>query len=661
MRLCGMLNGEWFIPSKKRDLWPASSIQHPASSISSLPAGQEGVASLATGGRMMMSRRNPRIWLSLVLITFIFLAWALTVSFPTTSHASRTKGIGIAIKDRSGRAVGLYKESHALLIGVSDYGKGWPDLESVPDEIDRIEGTLTNLGFHVVKVVNPTGDELSAAFTDFIDRYGFDRDSRLLFFFSGHGYTRQGGKKGYLVPADAPDPRYHEKDFVRKALDMGLIMAWCRRIEAKHALFLFDSCFSGTIFKTKGLPKRPPHISDVTSRPVRQFISAGSAGEEVPARSVFVPSFIRALRGESDLDRDGYVTGTELGMYLHKKVLSYEAGQTPQYGKIKDPDLDEGDFVFQVPAGSDKDYEIPSSFASEKQRLAEERAQLERERRELEELKALADERKRLAAERKRLEAEKPKIAMAKRPPRPDKKSFTNAIGMGFVYISPDTFLMGSPSSEKKRDSNERQHEVSLTKGFYLQTTEVTQEQWESVMGTRPWSGKRYVRDGEHNPAVYISWNDCQQFIRRLNKRENTDKYRLPTEAEWEYACRANSTTSFSFGESDSILGDYSWYRNNAWNIGEKYAHAVAQKRSNAWGLYDMHGNVWEWCQDWYEENYPSGHVTDPEGPTSGAERVLRGGSWINFAGSCRSAFRGRYNPGNRNFTHFGFRVARDL
>ena len=129
---------------------------------------------------------------------------------------------------------------------------------------------------------------------------------------------------------------------------MNRILTWSREIEAKHAIFLFDSCFSGTVFKAKALPKIPPHISDVTSRPVRQFISAGSAGEEVPASSVFTPSFIRAVRGEGDLDRDGYLTGTELGMYLHKKVLSYNTGQHPQYGKIRDPDLDEGDFVFAL-------------------------------------------------------------------------------------------------------------------------------------------------------------------------------------------------------------------------------------------------------------------------------------------------------------------------
>jgi hypothetical protein len=282
-------------------------------------------------------------------VTIFGLILILIGFHPFLSSASQTKGIKVVVKDTSGRKVGLYKGSHALIIGISDYTAGWPKLESVPYEINRVEAALKKQGFHVVKVMNPTSDELNEAFEDFIDTYGFDEENRLLFFFSGHGHTRKRGKKGYLVPADAPDPRYDEKGFARKAIGMNQILTWSREIEAKHALFLFDSCFSGTVFKAKALPRIPPDISDVTSHPVRQFITAGSAGEEVPASSVFTPSFIRALQGDGDLDNDGYITGTEIGMYLHKKVLSYRKGQTPQYGKIKDPDLDEGDFVFVLP------------------------------------------------------------------------------------------------------------------------------------------------------------------------------------------------------------------------------------------------------------------------------------------------------------------------
>jgi formylglycine-generating enzyme required for sulfatase activity len=272
------------------------------------------------------------------------------------------------------------------------------------------------------------------------------------------------------------------------------------------------------------------------------------------------------------------------------------------------------------------------------------------------------DEELREKAEERRRHWKELKMAIVKKPAATlGNKTFTNSIGMKFLLLPAGTFMMGSPYGESGRKKDETQHGVTLTKGFYMQTTEVTQGQWESVMGTRPWSGSKYVRDSANNPAVYISWNDCQEFIRRLNQKEGTSKYRLPTEAEWEYACRAGSTTSFYFGESHSILGNYAWYRSNAWDVGEKYAHTVAQKQPNAWGLYDMPGNVWEWCQDWYEENYSAGHITDPKGPSSGTHwRVLRGGCWGNYTVYCRSANRYRLNPDYRLYSN-GFRLARDF
>ena len=297
-----------------------------------------------------MERKVTKRWMRLLgfSIAAISVLWVFNVFFCTISLADQRKGINVVIKDRSGREVGLYKESYALVIGVSKYTAGWPNLESVPGEIDRIEGALKKQGFAVVKVLNPTSIQLRTAFENFINKYGFEEDNRLFFFFSGHGHTHKRGKKGYLVPADAPDPRSDDRGFVQKALGMGQILTWSRRIEAKHALFVFDSCFSGMVFKAKSLPKHPSHITSMIARPVRQFITAGSAGEEIPARSVFVPSFIRAIKGEGDLDKDGYITGTEIGMYLHKKVISYQTYQTPQYGKIRDPDLDEGDFIFVI-------------------------------------------------------------------------------------------------------------------------------------------------------------------------------------------------------------------------------------------------------------------------------------------------------------------------
>jgi len=223
-----------------------------------------------------------------------------------------------------------------------------------------------------------------------------------------------------------------------------------------------------------------------------------------------------------------------------------------------------------------------------------------------------------------------------------------NDLGMRFMLIPAGSFMMGSPSSERERDSDERQHKVKLTKGFYMQTTEVTQGQWKAVMGNNP---SKF--NGDDRPVEKVSWNDVQAFMRKLNNKEGTEKYRLLTEAEWEYACRAGSTTRFCFGDSDGQLGKYAWYSGNS----SSKTHPVGQKKPNAWGLYDMHGNVWEWCQDWYGD-YPSGHVTDPKGPSSGSYRVGRGGGWGGDAGYCRSARRGRYTPGGGG-SNLGFRLAR--
>jgi formylglycine-generating enzyme required for sulfatase activity/uncharacterized caspase-like protein len=228
-------------------------------------------------------------------------------------------------------------------------------------------------------------------------------------------------------------------------------------------------------------------------------------------------------------------------------------------------------------------------------------------------------------------------------------QKMSNSLGMEFVYVKPASFMMGSPSSKQGRGSYEKQHRVTLTKGYYLQTTEVTQGQWRAIMGNNP---SRFSNCGDDCPVEKVSWNDVQAFISKLNRKEGTNRYRLPTEAEWEYAARAGSTSRFCFGDDEDRLSEYAWYVRNS---GGK-THSVAQKKPNAWILYDMHGNVWEWCQDWYSD-YPSGSVTDPTGPSSGSSRVYRGGCWLNLAGLCRSANRLWYLPGYRSH-RLGFRLA---
>lgn len=287
---------------------------------------------------------------SKALFLMILCVVCLLIATTTNSHATETRGIKVVLKSgfKKSQSVPLYKGSYALLVGVSNYSAGWPLLESIPGEVDKVELFFKERGFHVTKVIDPDAVELKQSYENFIGSYGLEKENRLLFFFSGHGYTRQNGKKGYLVPVDAPDPGHDLKGFLKKSLGMNQVLSWARDIESKHALFLFDSCFSGTIFKQKSRITPPSHITRLTLEPVRQFITAGSAGEEVPANSTFTPAFIDALRyGLADLNKDQYVSATELGLYLQSKVPQHTE-QNPQFGKISDYDLSRGDFIFMT-------------------------------------------------------------------------------------------------------------------------------------------------------------------------------------------------------------------------------------------------------------------------------------------------------------------------
>jgi formylglycine-generating enzyme required for sulfatase activity len=252
-------------------------------------------------------------------------------------------------------------------------------------------------------------------------------------------------------------------------------------------------------------------------------------------------------------------------------------------------------------------------------------------------------------------EPEPPEPKSAEGQPEPElqvTRELTNSLGMHFVLIPAGTFLMGSEIAEGGDEDERPQHQVTLSQPFYLQTTSVTQGQWKRLMGENPSS---FHECGEDCPVENVSWDDAQECIKKLNRMEKTDQYRLPTEAQWEYACRAGSTQSYCFDEGEAELGQYAWYADNS----QKSTHPVGRLKPNAWGLHDMHGNVYEWCQDWFGE-YPPGPVTDPKGPWDGKYRVLRGGSWDGEAGDVRSAYRYRLTPGYR-YGHEGFRVVRGL
>jgi formylglycine-generating enzyme required for sulfatase activity len=258
-----------------------------------------------------------------------------------------------------------------------------------------------------------------------------------------------------------------------------------------------------------------------------------------------------------------------------------------------------------------------------------------------------------------------------------------NSVGMPLVPIPQGQFAMGSPADRRESEADERLHSVQLTQPFFLGQTEVTQEQYQRIMGSNPSHFSAADGSKKDYPVENVTWEDAVEFCRRLTELPEEKKagrqYRLPTEAEWEYACRAGSAADYSVADGKK-LEDHGWFANNSglrpldatalWKedqsnymeriLGNKGSTSrVGVKLPNAWGLHDMHGNVWEWCQDWYGA-YPEQTVTDPQGPAEGTAKVARGGGWHNPAAFCRSAYRFRDDPAQRDYD-IGIRVLMEL
>ena len=702
-------------------------------------------------------------WLSVVLLCLIVPCLLTACNKPETAKsdppgadvAAASRDIGgeadgralarIRVTDPQGRPVTEYATSRALLIGASHY-RTWPQLATVPGELSQVEQALTAQGFLVERVDDPDGEALEAAFDDFIKAHGYDPDNRLLFFYSGHGHTLDEGRRGYLVPVDAPHPgapgSAAEREFRRRALDMGQILAWSRQMTANHALFLFDACFAGTIFAQKNLQARelPRYIQTLMGQPVRQFITAGQAGEPVPAQSVFTPAFVQALRyGQGDGNRDGYLTGMELGLYLQQEVPRYTA-QTPQYGKIKEFELAQGDFIFALaepepppklgdlliqsrPAGASitldgepQDQKTPlriRNLPSGKtltvtaskpgHREAEERVYV---RADQETSLTLAltpipttgrlslrstpsnakwfldgtymgrtpETGARIEPGRYRLTVQAPehrdwertvnlagneqKALVAELPALQPARYTEATTGLEFVRIEKGCFQMGSPESERWRDDDERRHRVCIKEDFYMGTTEVTFEAYDRF--ARETGQDRPDDEGwgrGNRPVINVSWHEATAFAQWLSQKTG-QRYRLPTEAEWEYAARAGTQTAYWWGN------EIGRNRANCDGCGSRWDNKqtapVGSFAANPWGLYDTAGNVWEWTCSAYVEEYDGSENACANENDSG-RRALRGGSWGGDPQGLRSANRIRDQPENRYYSGLGFRLARTL
>ena len=590
------------------------------------------------------------------------LALGLLTALPVVAAGNR--GLGLEIKDRAGDRVALYGESHALVIGGSDYTGGWPRLGGVKRDVPAVKTALENQGFRVSVVMDPDRDGLDRAFRSFISRHGNRPDNRLLFYFAGHGHSMKlgyGGMMGYLVGRDAPNPNIDKQGFKDRALSMQVIETYARNIESKHALFVFDSCFSGSIFDASRAI--PDVIQAKTGKPVRQFITSGTADQTVPDKSIFRAQFVAALAGEGDLDGDRYVTGAELGQFLETTVTNYTRGaQTPQYGKLRDPLLDKGDFVFALKGAAKAPPPKPSAGANmealfwQSIRSSTNGADFDAYLQQFPSGTFAALARNRLASL-----APTPRPAPAPAPAKPAVGVFPDRRQPGKIFrdcsdcpemvvIPSGSFRMGDLSGGGYKDEKPVRT-VSIGDSFAVGKYEVTQAEYQAVMSTNP-SGFK----GTRNPVEKVSWNDAKEFTRKLSARTGKE-YRLLSEAEWEYVARAGTTTKWSCGGSESCLEGAAWYGGNS----GRQTHSVGSKSANRFDVHDMHGNVWEWVEDCYQGNY-SGAPSDGSASATGdcKYRVNRGGGWYLNPGVLRSADRNRNFPDYR-YVNLGFRVARTL
>jgi formylglycine-generating enzyme required for sulfatase activity len=556
----------------------------------------------------------------------------------------------------------LYGESHALVIGASKYTAGWSSLPGVARDVTVVSALLRQQGFAVTEVNNPTRDQLDAALRNFAAGPGQQPGNRLLVYFAGHGHTLTtgaGSRLGYIVPVDAPRPDRDPGGFRRQAYSMESVEVIARQIESRHVLFLFDSCFSGTIFRSRS--GVPDSISDKTSRPVRQFITAGDADQPVPDESVFRRQLEAALGdGEADLNRDGYITGTELGSFLEDTVTNYSRrSQTPRWGKIRDPNLDKGDFVFALAATPPPPLRPP------------------------------------------------PAARAPAAPPSPVVGATLRdcADCPELVVVGAGAFMMGSPAAEAGREADEGpQRPVNIGRAFALGRYEVTVGEfkrfvaashyvteaernvgakgcyaWEDADGKWDWrEGRSWRSPGfeqtDRHPVVCVSWNDAQAYLQWLG-RQAGQTYRLPSEAEWEYAARAGSSSSRPWGDDpneacrhangadqSSSPGGRTWSPRHECNDGFWFTAPVGRYAANRFGVSDMMGNALEWVQDVSHDNYNGAPGDGSVWAVGGdpARRVLRGGSWFDGPRGLRSAYRIRYTPDFRFFIT-GFRIARTL
>ena len=580
--------------------------------------------------------RIMRVWTGLLRRAYLLALTGLLAWLPAGSAVAQNTGGDSSTDSARG-------QRWAVLVGVNRYAQ-LDKLTYCVADATKLRDQLVAAGFpreQVFLLVDGAGEAADLPFRENIQRRIESvlkvarPDDLVLVVFSGHGVHLDG--KSYFCPTDAnlesPETTMVPLDFIYRQLDGS---------QARQKLLVVDACRNdprpagsrdATTHKKslEGLGEQlkavPAGITALSSSAAGQI----SWEDEQLGHGVFAYHVMEGLAGKADEagNKDGVVSLLELYDYAYLQttrwVLRNRPGyiQTPElHGKITgNMELAHRGVVIDRPSMKPPTGMPPLAVAPFDATAAKGHQQ-----------------------------------AWSGYLGQP--VEVTNSIGMKLALIPAGEFMMGSPREEVAEliekysfvkalvEAEQPQHRVRITKAHYLGVTEVTQAQYERVMGTNPSNFK-----GAQLPVEQVSWEEAVEFCRKLSAQEGRT-YRLPTEAEWEYACRAGSTTKWCFGDKESALGEYAWYGDNT----DLKTHPVGEKKPNAWGLCDMHGNVLEWCSDWYGA-YTEAAVSDPTGATAGSSRVLRGGGWVRDPRGCRSASRISDTPGYR-LVSLGFRVA---
>ncbi len=685
----------------------------------------------------------------ILLLLFLGL-FSVTIQFIAVPEVSAQRGLKISVHTEDGTELDLYNDSYALVIGNGDYPakNGWKLLPGAVNDAKEVAEVLNRHGFDVTLKIDLTKAEFNKAFTDFIYKSGKDKDNRLLFYYAGHGYTTKsaiGEDLGYLVMLDTPNPE-NAGEFDLYSIDMVKFVADSKKIHARHVLFMFDSRFSGTILNLRN-QVTPLHITERTKNPVRQFITSGRADEPVSDRRAFKEGFLGLLEGRvAEPMPDGYLTGVELADYLYRTVPQFSVGQHPQHGKIHDPQLNTGDFVFvlpqkrhqernavelettatlritSVPDGATvyidgvavgttplQNYQMDTGIRLEKpvnvglelsgyksrvqkvilqggQQFAWD-AQLDQIVEQSAPLKPEPDPPQPEIREDVQIESDIiPNEEVQSLSPNVS-QTILGADTAPMVLIPAGDFQMGSDYNTIGNAATRPMHVVYID-AFYIDKYEVTVGQYNQFVRAAnyhplpSWIYKYAPTDA--HPVVGVSWHDAKAYAKWAGKR-------LPTEAEWEKAARGGLIQkNHSWGDAavdgtqcnfaDKSLRtiwnterepDDNWADENL-DDGYAYTAPVGSYPPNGYGLYDMVGNVWEWCFDAYDKNFyanspyenPIAEILIKDGANNivavNKLRVIRGNSWYDGVSSVWIASRLGQSP-EGEITNTGFRCVKSV